>query len=263
MAGGMRKRGFYLWRLFWTGVAFAALGVGGVVLALTVMPVANLLVRNRQARSRRAQGIIHESFRLYIWMLQAMGVFKLEVIGGEKLRASHGELIIANHPTLIDIVFLMALLPDAKCVGKRQLWRNPMLRPVVQAAGYIRNDCEPETLIEQCRDALQMGYNLIIFPEGTRSVPGWPLHFQRGFAHVALASRARLRPILITCEPLTLVKGEPYYRIPSSPPLFRIEVGEPVDTTRYAPCSTVTRSLQARRLVSHVEADYAKSLGYA
>jgi 1-acyl-sn-glycerol-3-phosphate acyltransferase len=244
-------------------VAFAALGIGGPVLALTVMPVANLLVRNREGRSRRAQAIIRQSFRWYIWLLEAMGVFKLEVIGGEKLRASRGELIIANHPTLIDIVFLMALLPDAKCVGKRQLWRNPMLRPVVQAAGYIRNDGDPERLILQCGEALRAGYNLIIFPEGTRSVPGWPLHFQRGFAHIALASGARLRPILITCDPPTLIKGEPYYRIPSAPPLFRIEVGDAGDASSYEPCPALTRSLQARRLASRVEADYAKSLGYA
>ncbi|MGA2411156.1 MAG: lysophospholipid acyltransferase family protein [Candidatus Binataceae bacterium] len=260
--GGVRNRSFYWWRLMWTAFAFAALGIGGVVLALTVIPAATLTVSDKHARNRRAQSIIRESFRFYLWLLQSMGILKLEVIGGDQLRASRGKLIVANHPTLLDIVILMALLPDAKCVGKRQLWRNPMLRPVVQAAGYIRNDQEPELLLEKCRETLAAGYNLIIFPEGTRSVPGRPLRFQRGFAHVAIASGANLRPVLITCEPLTLVKGEPYYRIPASPPLFRIEVRDEIKAAGYAQGTVGSRGLRARQLVSHLEADYCKRLNH-
>jgi len=256
----MGKRCFYLWRLMWTLLAFIALGIGGIALALTVIPTATLFVRNEQARNRRAQSIIRESFRLYLWVLQSMGILRLEVIGGEKLRACRGELVVANHPTLIDIVILMALLPDAKCVAKPEVWLNPMLRPIVRAAGYIRNDDEPQKFIETCREALFAGYNLIIFPEGTRSVPGQPLRFQRGFAHIALSSGAALRPVVITCEPLTLIKGEPCYRIPDSPPHFRIEAGELIDAVSYARNDGSSRALQARQLVSQIESAYGKRL---
>jgi 1-acyl-sn-glycerol-3-phosphate acyltransferase len=251
---------FYVWRLLWTGLAFAILGIGGVILALTVIPAATLLVRDPQARNRRAQAIIRESFRVYLWLLQATGILRLEVIGGEQLRACRGQLVVANHPTLLDIVLLMALLPDAKCVGKRQLWRNPLLRPVVRAAGYIRNDCAPEVFIAQCREALLAGYNLIIFPEGTRSVPGRALRFQRGFAHIALASGVKVRPVLITCEPVTLVKGAPYYKIPASPPHFRIEVSAAIDAARDGHGTAGSRALDARKLVSSIEADYCRRL---
>ncbi|MGH7837651.1 MAG: 1-acyl-sn-glycerol-3-phosphate acyltransferase, partial [Candidatus Binataceae bacterium] len=98
----MLRRLFYVWRLFFTAFAFAALGVGGFVLAMTVIPLATLLVRDQQRRNRRAQSIIRESFRIYVAMLQMAGVLKLEVVGGEKLPACRGRLIIANHPTLID-----------------------------------------------------------------------------------------------------------------------------------------------------------------
>jgi 1-acyl-sn-glycerol-3-phosphate acyltransferase len=252
----------YLWRLMGTALAFAALGIGGVILALTVIPAATLFVDDEQLRNRRAQSIIHASFRLYLQILEKTGILELEVIGGDKLSECRGKLIVANHPTLLDIVILMALLPDAKCVGKRQLWRNPMLRPVVSAAGYIRNDCEPELLIEKCRAALLAGYNLIIFPEGTRSVPGQPLHFQRGFAHILIASGASLRTVFITCDPMTLVKGEPYYKIPDSPPHFRIEVDDEVDAARYTSPAAGSRTLRARRLASDVESDYSRRLNH-
>jgi 1-acyl-sn-glycerol-3-phosphate acyltransferase len=256
------KRAFYLWRLVWTAFAFAALGVGGFLLAMTVIPIVTLFVSDPRTRNRRAQLIIRESFRLYIAMLRVLGVLRLEVIGGEKLSACRGKLIIANHPTLIDIVLLLALLPDATCVVKSQLFRNPLLRGLVESAGYISNDHEPEVLMELCRATLASGNNLIIFPEGTRSVPGRPLHFQRGFAHIATLTGANLQPVTITCEPITLVKGEPYYKIPDSPPRFRIEVADEIDTKRFMGLTSESRARGARKLVSYLESDYGRRLNH-
>jgi 1-acyl-sn-glycerol-3-phosphate acyltransferase len=254
------KRAFYLWRLIWTAFAFAALGVGGFVLAMTVIPMATLFVRDRRIRNHRAQLIVRESFRIYIVMLRTLGVIKLEVLGGEKLSACRGKLIVANHPTLIDIVLLLAILPEATCVVKPDL--SPLLHPLVRATGYIRNDCEPEVLIEKCRETLAAGSNLIIFPEGTRSVPGKPLRFRRGFAHIATLTGANLQPVTITCEPITLVKGEPYYKIPDSTPRFRIEVADEIDTKRFVGISSESRARGARKLVSYLESDYGRRLNH-
>jgi len=252
------SRGFYLWRLCWTAIAFALLGLGGFVLAIAVIPLATLSIRDEQARSRRAQAVIRASLRLYLAILRALGVLKLETVGGEKLSACRGSLIVANHPTLIDIVLLMAMVPEAKCIVKPELFRNPLLREAVRAAGYIRNDDEPEVLIEKCREILVAGSNLIVFPEGTRSVPGQSIHFQRGFAHIATLTGATLLPVTITCEPVTLIKGEPFYKIPRSRPNFRLEVAEEIDPGRFL--GTQSRARSARSLVAYLQADYCARL---
>jgi 1-acyl-sn-glycerol-3-phosphate acyltransferase len=251
---------FYMWRLIWTVFAFATLGVGGFILATTVIPMVTLFVHDEDGRNRRAQFIIRESFRIYVTMLRMLGVLKLEVVGAGKLSACRGKLIIANHPTLIDIVLLMALVPDTKCVVKSDLFSNWLMGPVVRAAGYIRNDYEPEALIEKCRATLEADYNLIIFPEGTRSTPGKPLHFQRGFAHVATIAGANLQPITISCEPITLVKGEPYYKIPDSRPSFRIEVADEIDPKTFLNLASQSRARSARILASYLEADFCSRL---
>jgi len=72
---------------------------------------------------------------------------------------------------------LIAHIPNAVCVVKAKLWSNPFFGGVVRAAGYIRND-EPETLMRDCAACLAAGLPLIIFPEGTRTVPGERLHFR-------------------------------------------------------------------------------------
>lgn len=251
---------FYIWRLVWTAFAFAALSVGGLILATTVIPIVTLFVQDENERNRRAQYIIRESFRVYVTMLRVLGVLKLEVAGAERLPACRGKLIIANHPTLIDVVLLMALLPDTKCVVKSELFSNRLMGPVVRSAGYIRNDYEPEALIEKCRETLEAGYNLIIFPEGTRSTPGKPLHFQRGFAHIATLAGVNVQPVTISCEPITLVKGEPFYRIPDARPTFRIELAEEIDPRRFSNLASQSRGRTARLLASHVEAEYCLRL---
>ena len=247
-----------LWRLVATGVAFAALGVGGVVLALIVIPLALVPMRDRDARARRTQAIIRSSFRFYVAMLRRVGVISLEVVGEAQLASCRGSLVIANHPTLLDVVLIMALVPNAKCVVKHQLWRNPFLGPIVRIAGYIRNDEDAERFIEDCRRVLAGGGNLIIFPEGTRSVPGRPLHFQRGFAHVATLTGASLQLIAITCNPITLVKGQPWYAIPDRRPTFRVEIAERVDAKPFIDLGP--RALGARKLVSHLESYYGGKL---
>jgi 1-acyl-sn-glycerol-3-phosphate acyltransferase len=245
---------FYGWRLIGTGLGFAALGIGGVILTLTLIPLASLLARDGQARTRRAQAIIRASLQLYVLVLRGLGVIRVEVQGGETLAACRGVLIVANHPTLLDVVLIMALVPRACCVVKHQLWDNPFLRPVVTATGYIRNDLAPDDFLERCRAALDGGNNLIIFPEGTRSVPGRALHFQRGFAHIATLLAADLQPITITCEPITLTKGEPWYRIPPRPGHWRLEAANRIEIRPFL--DSAARPLAARRLVSHLESYY-------
>ena len=248
----------YLWRLAATGLAFVVMGVGGIVLALGIVPLATLATRDRRVRARRAQRISRDSFRLYLLMLRGLGVIRLEVVGAENLAACHGHLIVANHPTLLDVVLIMALVPNAQCVVKHQLWRNPFLGPVVRTAGYIRNDGNAEAFIGACRGALAAGSNLIIFPEGTRSVPGQRLRFQRGFAHIATLTGANLQLVAITCRPITLVKGQPWYIIPDHPPTFRVEIDQRLEMTPFLAAGA--RALGARKLVSHLESYYGGKL---
>jgi 1-acyl-sn-glycerol-3-phosphate acyltransferase len=254
------SRLFYLWRLVWTLAAFAILSVGGLILAWTVIPLVTMFMGDEHTRNRRARFIIREAFRAYVVMLRVLGILKLEIVGAEGLRDCRGKLIVANHPTLLDIVLLIALLPDATCIVKSELFKNCLLGPVVRANGYISNDSEPEVLIDKCAAALKAGDNLVIFPEGTRSIPGRPPHFQRGFAHIATMTGASLQPILITCKPITLVKGERYFRIPDTRPSFRIEVGNQIDPRRFLAPQGQSRARSARSLVSYLEADYCSRL---
>ena len=124
------------------------------------------------------------AFRAFVGMLTGLRVIEVKIDDPGLLRGSKGVIVVANHPTLIDIVLLSAFIPRAQCIVKRELLDSPFLGRIVRGSGYIPNDLEPEALVDACRAALADGRSLIVFPEGTRSRPGVPLHFHRGFAHL-------------------------------------------------------------------------------
>ncbi len=248
----------YAWRLGATGIAFLAIFFGGGVLAFTVLRLVALIPGHRR---ERCQHIIHRLFRFYIATLKTLGVIDLKTSGLEKLGTPGGRLIVANHPSLLDVVLLMAFTPRAQCIVKHQLWEHRFLGPLMRAAGYIRNDLPAEEMLAACRDAVERGNSLIIFPEGTRSTPGQKMHLHRGFANLATLVHADIQLVVITCEPPTLIKGEPWWRIPPHKPLFTVAAGDRLDAQSFA-CYP-HRSLAARNIVRTVEAYFAEKLGHA
>ena len=66
------------------------------------------------------------------------GVLTYHIEGQEHLNET-GRLIIANHPSLIDVVFLIALIRDTNCIVKDSLVNNPFTRgPTYGLLGYAK-----------------------------------------------------------------------------------------------------------------------------
>lgn len=252
----MSARINYYWRVAATGTSFAFFGIGGLLLSILAFPP--LVVFSKDKRRQYARWIIHKSFALFIWFMETLGIMHLEVIGREKLRQCKRTLVIANHPTLIDIVALISIIPDASCVVKQSLWKNPFLGGVVRSANYISNS-EPYDLMQDCARDLASGNTLIIFPEGTRSRPGERLRFLRGTAHVALEMNASIQPVLISCNPSTLTKNEKWYQIPSRRFRLRIEALEPLSITQWTTPNDKP-TIAVRKLTRALESFFSEKL---
>jgi 1-acyl-sn-glycerol-3-phosphate acyltransferase len=243
----------YLQRLFFTGLAFASFSFGGLVLAVSVFPAIAFLSKTEEQRINRTRKVIHLSFRFFVFMLCVTGILNCDVYERERLKSAKGQLIVANHPTLLDVVFLISMLPQAQCIVKHELWDSKYLGGVMRWAGYIRNDGNPELLLEQCKKAINQGHNIVVFPEGTRSVPGQKLKFQRGFANIAALVPCDIQPVTISCVPPSLAKGQKWYEIPPKKMQFNFWVEEQLDIQNYIghqPRSKVVRQL-TRELEQH------------
>ena len=222
----------------------------GLLLGLVVFPLLNLLVRSPERRGRWSRSLIGSLFRLFVGWMRLLGLLTYELHGLERLQR-RGLLVLANHPTLIDVVFLIGLVPDANCVVKSTLASHPCTRGPVRATGYICNNSGSD-LLQTCVDSVKAGGNLIIFPEGTRTRPGQALKMQRGAAQIALRGGLAVTPVHIGCEPLGLYKGQPWWRVAEKPLHFSIRVAEDLPTTPFLDAAGGEAALAARRLTEHL-----------
>ncbi|SDU23804.1 lysophospholipid acyltransferase family protein [Halopseudomonas salegens] len=193
-----------------TALSFSVFGLGGLLITLLSYPM--LLIPGIERRHHYGRKLIQLAFRGFIGVMRCCGVLDYR-IDNQELLNQRGHLIIANHPSLIDVIFLVANVPNADCVVNGHLARNIFTRGPIRVAGFITNT-DPQQVLEAARSSLARGNSLVVFPEGTRTVPGRPLRFRRGAANIALHTRPPVTPVLISCSPTTLTKGEPWYHIP-------------------------------------------------
>ncbi len=226
-----RIRDFYYLRVVTTGLSFMFFGVFGTILGILVVPLLLVIPGSRVARRTRIRRMIRLAFRALVGFMNQTGAISYAFSGASSLGRA-GQLVIANHPSLIDIVLLIAFVPGTACVVKRAAWRNPSMVFAVHAAGYVANS-PTETMITQASGLLAAGECLIMFPEGTRTVPNHAAHFHRGAASVALRAARVVTPVFIDVQPPHLSKAVPWYRVPPIRPHYSLSVGPDIDPARY------------------------------
>lgn len=219
------------WRLLVTAVSFALFGIAGVLLGALVMPLLWLLVRRQQSRRKAARWLITRGFRAFVGIMAGLGGLSYKIGGMETVGNTPQQrrqrlqrcLIVANHPSLIDVVFLLAWFPEAVCIVKGDHWYNPVFTGSIRNAGYISNS-DPLSMLLSAQQHLEQGEHVIMFPEGTRTVPGKPMDLKRGAATLAVNAGARVLPVVIRCTPTTLTKAQPWYHIPRRQVLIEMDV---------------------------------------
>ncbi len=247
----------YYWRLIATGCCFGMFGVGGLFLTIFVFPLQKIFISGEQEQKRIARKTVHYSFKAFIGMMAFMRIFQFNVEDKSTLKNLQGQLILANHPSLIDVVVLLSIIPNADCVVKAHLFKNPFMRGVIRNAGYISN-ADPEGLLEACKESLASGNNLIIFPEGTRTSPGEAVLFQRGAANISLRCHVPVTGVLISVTPTTLTKAESWYQIPAEKAIFSMRLIKDLPET--STVSTEPLSKQVRQYCRELEYYFKQEL---
>ena len=238
----------YYWRLVATALSFTLFGIGGVIMPLVATPFIRLVARTPEQQQRYARVLIYRTFRLFIYTMRAMGVLTWSTSNLNALKRQ-SLLVLANHPTLLDVVFLVAHIPHADCIVKGKLTTNPAMKGFLKMTGFIANDHGPE-LVDRAAQSINKGSALIIFPEGTRTRPGGNLNFQRGAANIALAANAKVVPVVIRCEPITLSKCHRWYHIPKRAMHFSLTACDDYAMDTYL---SIPRTLASRRLTQDLQ----------
>ncbi|MCW8344842.1 1-acyl-sn-glycerol-3-phosphate acyltransferase [Vibrio sp. ZSDZ65] len=235
-----------VWRIFATGFCFSVFGFGGLILSFVLIPIIARLTSEPTVREYRVQALIQRSFHLFCRLMKHTGAIDYKITGAERLQQDRHCLIVANHPSLIDYVLIASQLEQCDCLVKSAIWRNPFMKHIVRAAGYIPNEA-PDDVISICDQRFDQGNVLLVFPEGTRTTPGVESKLQRGAAQIAIRTRRDLRVVHISVSPSFLTKEKMWYQVPKIKPFFHIEIKGKIDVEPFI-AQTNSPTLAARKL---------------
>lgn len=170
-------------------------------------------------------GASSTSFFLQLWC----GV-KIEIEGKENI--PEGPMVIlAKHQSTWETYHLQRLFRPVSTILKKELleipifgWGLSKLHPI----GIDRSNprAAMKQIMEQGKDRLAMGNNVVIYPEGTRVDPGQRGKYARSGAALAIAAGVPVLPVAHNagvCWP-----GKRFLKFPGT---IKVIIGEPIDTT--------------------------------
>ena len=106
-------------------------------------------------------------------------------------------VIICNHQSHLDLLCVMMVSPKIVIVTKQWVWRNPFYGIAIRYADFINSNGNYTQMESRIDAALQSGYSILIFPEGTRSASMEVLRFHKGAFQIACTKHLPIIPLVI------------------------------------------------------------------
>jgi 1-acyl-sn-glycerol-3-phosphate acyltransferase len=223
---------------------FVGLSFLGFICSLG-LPIALVLiwfpVNWRVSVTRR---LIAFGFTIYLWFLRLFCSVSIDCSALDALRQESGLIIVANHPSLLDAVILLSKLPNAACVMKASLRKNPLFGVMARLSGYISNEDSMKLVKQSCAE-LKNGAHLVLFPEGTRSDTLQVNPFGQVAAVIASRSGAPIQTVFIRFSSSYLGKFGSLFQKPKLPLNIKVSIG-----SKFAPIAS------APELTERLESQY-------
>lgn len=223
----------YGWRVFGKVVSFMVFGFGGLLLFLFVFPLMKLVVHPEIRYQCQARLFISKVMQVFVYFMSLLQIVSVSVDDRDAYKNLKSKIVVANHPSLLDVVFLISLVPNANCIVRSALTHS-IVGGVIRTL-YISNGEKFTDLVADCKSALERGECLIIFPEGTRTPGEELLPFKKGFARIALESNCDIVPVHIGGnKKIGLKKGDSLFSFhPTEKYYYSFSMMEKISITEY------------------------------
>jgi len=229
----------YEWVITLIGLSFFLFS--GLIITITGLCLKPFLSQPQAHRFGRKS--MHYGAKMFFAGLSASGLVKVDFKDLDKLRDERCIIITPNHPCLMDALFITSRLPNIVCVMKGSVLNNPLFYGCASLGGFIRSDT-PARFIQQCQESLNDGAQLLLFPEGTRTLSNTVNPFKGGFSLIAQKTGATIQPVFIEANTKFLGKQWPIWKKPSFPLVYRATLGERFDVKKEQDHRVFTKKLE-------------------
>lgn len=137
---------------------------------------------------------------IIIWWLKLTCGVRYQVLGKENIPQTPGFIVLSKHQSAWETLFLQSLFWPSTTILKRELLHIPFFGWGLRVLNPIAiNRSNPREALKQVKtigcERLQQGFNIILFPEGTRMPPGEKGTYARSGADIAINANVPILPI--------------------------------------------------------------------
>jgi len=258
----MFQRICYIWHVIAKTLSFVIFGSFSLTVAFGIFPIIHLVTGFSEKRFKAvSRKLNHVFFIVYVKVISLIGCIHVEVENAEALKKLKSKVVIANHPSILDVVILFSLVPNADCIVKGDLVNNKFVSLIVRNL-YIPNNIPFDDQLEQAKKSMNEGNNLIIFPEGTRSKSGEPWEFKKGAARFALYAKKDIIPVFFGGnDKIGLRKHDGIFQYhPSELLKFKLKVLAPISIKEYEDIPmTKSASILTKKMKEVLEQELAEA----
>jgi len=191
----------FLWIRCFAGYCFY--GIGIVSFLCFILPLSGILL----LFGNGAGVFMSLTLRYYLAFLTRaflpfLGIYAIkEMSGFENAKKYSGSIFVANHRGMLDGPLLLGILKNTAAVMKTKYAVTPPYSTLIKRLDFISLNQHSLQDIEKgivlAKELLARGKNLLLFPEGTRSISGKPLPFREFAFRIARDINCPVVPVVI------------------------------------------------------------------
>jgi 1-acyl-sn-glycerol-3-phosphate acyltransferase len=239
-----------------TALCFAGFWTAVVIVGWLWLPIAWTWPGDRPAKIRRMHRVARAGFAGFHAVMAAFRLYRRTSPVRTVRPGDSPVVLIANHPTLCDVTSIISWFPNVVAIARPGFADHPLIAPVVRACGFVSTGSR---VLRDGEERLRMGFDVLVFPEGTRTpLDGPPNPFHRGAFELAARAGVPIVLLKLTCEPPALSKRLPIWKIADHTAVLTIE---PIEVV--APPRAGDRAHGSREMCRAIEQRYRVLLGYS
>lgn len=206
--------------------------------------------------------VLPDFFVRFVMTLVMKGLYRIRIIGEENVPAEGPALLVANHVSWVDALLLGATQRRRiRFMMYRQIYENRWLNPLFRLMGVIPISYQdpPKKILAslmEARAALDDGYMVCIFAEGSVTRSGMLQEFRGGFERIVRNSSIPVIPVYlggVWGSIFSYFHGKPMTRWPAMIPY-------PVGILFGKPLPPTTSAYEVRDRVMELSVDYFNDL---
>ncbi len=137
-----------------------------------------------------------------------MYLAKKKIINYNQDTLNKPALIIANHQSIIDIPLFLMFSPKVIMITNDAFYYSKLIGIIVKLGGFLPTSAGYDVIAGKLRQAVDDGYSIIVFPEGTRTNDGNIHRFHKGAFYLAEKLKLDILPIVSNGTGNYVAKGE-------------------------------------------------------